>query len=161
MVKTSCSAIDMFSKRTRNTDPSNETTEAGRSMFDRRQRKSQAHFCGSSFPSASLRRMPAPPFDMSTVSPAIVLPSASLTTSGVMTLMRTVARRCINSRATAVQTPRITTLKQAPDDVHQHGAAAARIPDEEARNGNDEPGDVKEQASPGMAARCGNRKMCA
>ncbi len=56
--------------------------------------------------------MPAPPFDMSVVSPAMDLPSGSLTASGVATLMRTALRRCTNSRATAVQTPRITTLKQ-------------------------------------------------
>ena len=82
--------------------------------------------------------MPAPPFDMSTVSPAIDLPSGNLTTSGVTMLMRTVVRRCISSRATAVQTPRMTTLKQHHMTFMSTVPRPVVIPDEEARNGNEQ-----------------------
>ena len=115
-VRTSCSAIERSSKRTRRTESSIETTVAGRSVGSDGFRESDLHlrlrreidWLGSGFAEldagAAVGHIDGFAGDD--------LPSGSLTISGVTTLMRTVVRRCCSSRATAVQTPRMTTLKQ-------------------------------------------------
>ena len=110
MVNTSCSAMVRFSKRTRNTVPSEETTVAGRLEATAGGGKVRCTCVWGMASIDSPKRMLVPPEDISIVSPAIRRPSESLAITGVTTLMRTVVRNCLISRATAVQTPRTMTL---------------------------------------------------
>ncbi len=59
--------------------------------------------------------------------------------------MRTVVRSCLSSRATAMQTPRIMTLKQHHMTFISTVPRRVCVPDEEARNGDDQAGDVEEK----------------
>ena len=100
------------SKRTRSTEPSEETTVAGRSVAtEGRGKTSRNSVCGMASTSSG-NRMLVPPEDISMVSPATSRPSGILAMTGVTMLMRTVVRNCFISRATAVQTPKTIMLKQ-------------------------------------------------
>ncbi len=101
-----------FSKCTRNTEPSEETTVAGISMPTEGIGNASRTSVNGARSTSSSKRMLVPPLDMSIVSPARYTSSDNLAMTGVITLMRTVVRNWRSSRATAVHTPRMTILNR-------------------------------------------------
>ena len=145
MVNTSCSAMVRFSNLTRSTEPSEETTVARSSLLPTASERRVAFPSAAPAPCASPNRMLVPPDDMSIVSPATSRPSASLAITGVTMLMRTVVRSCLISRATAVVTPRITTLKKHQITFMITVPGRSRSQMKIARNGDQNARQVEDQ----------------
>jgi hypothetical protein len=78
------------------------------------------------------------------VSPLMARPSESLTVTAVTILMRTWAQLLHLARDGGADAEH-DDVEEAPDAIHDHGAGAVAIPDEEARDGHQQAEEIEEE----------------